>query len=274
MLTRLIGESQRRLALIMCFNRILHPLNKLILKIKRLREFEICLRVGDSHLFFRPFLFSDLAMLFTDYEPYVKRIFQPHKGETVIDVGAHIGIYTMTAAKNVGNSGTVISFEPDQRNLRLLKKNLKINGFREVKLLNAALDKKTGTKTFHMTIDPLYSSLNPFVETREKMKVHTLTLDDVVEKFKLTRIDWIKIDVEGGELDVLEGGKRAFANLVNRVIIETSNPKVFLFLSKKGFNIQRLFGIYYYASKIRTGSVDRKSQQKHIIALKKSSFTY
>ncbi len=213
-------------------------------------------------------------MLFTDYEPYVKRVFQPCEGETVIDVGAHIGIYTLKAAKSVGERGNVLSFEPDQRNFRLLKKNIEINGFRGVRIVNAALDKNTVKKILHVTVDPLYTSLNPSINTIEKIEINTITLDEVTEMFKLNRIDWIKIDVEGRELEVLEGGKRAFANLVEKVIFETSNPKVFRFLFERGFKIQRLFDIYYYASKVRTGNAHIPSQERHVRAIEKSSFTY
>jgi FkbM family methyltransferase len=251
MLTRILGESQRRAAIIHCLERILYPLDSLILKITWFKELEICMPVGDFRLFFRPFLFSDLIILFTDYEPYIKRIFQPSKGETVLDVGAHIGIYTLNAAKNVGPSGTIVSFEPDQRNLRLLKKNIKINGFRGVKTVNAALDKNKSEKFLYLTDDPLFTSMSPSEHSKEKIKVETLTLDDVAETLNLTHIDWIKIDVEGNELKVLEGGKRTFSNCVDRVIIETSNPDVLRFLSDKGFIIQKLFGINYLAIKIQ-----------------------
>jgi FkbM family methyltransferase len=253
MLTRILGESERRTVLTKCFERIWHPLDRAILKIMWFKKIEICMRVGEFRLFFRPFVFSDTLMLFADYEPYTKRVFQPRKGETVIDVGAHIGIYTLSAARNVGNQGIVVSFEPDQRNFRLLEKNIKINGFGGVKLFNVALDENSSRKTLYMTVDPLYSSMFPSAHTKTKIKVETTTLDSVAEKLKLTHIDWVKIDVEGNELNVLEGGKKAFSNLVDRVIIETSNAKAIRFLSKRDFKIQRLSGLNYLASKVRSG---------------------
>ena len=92
MLRRILGESQRRTIFTSRLEKILHPMNRLILKITWFKEIEISMPVGESRFFFRPFVFSDVIMLFTDYEPYIKRVFQPQKGETVIDVGAHIGI--------------------------------------------------------------------------------------------------------------------------------------------------------------------------------------
>jgi len=191
-------------------------------------------------------------MLFSDYETYVKRIFKPQKGETVFDVGAHIGIYTLRAAKNVGEEGIVVAFEPDDENFRILQKNMQINGFKRAKLIKAALGKNDVEKVLHMTIDPSWSSLLPRSNTREKKKVQVITLDRIVEKLKVTRIDWIKIDVEEGEMDVLEGGKKTFSDLVKKVIIETHNEKALRFLSERNFKIDRLFTVYipyYFASK-------------------------
>lgn len=249
---RIIGESQRRIVLFKFASTVVYPLNKLILKIRCLRKIQKCLRIGDFYFFFRPFIFSDLFTLFSDCEPYVKRIFKPRKGETVFDAGAHIGIYTLRAAKNVGEEGIVVGFEPDDENFRLLQKNVQINGFKRVKLIKAALGKNDVEKVFYMAADPLYSSLLPSrvrVDTREKKKVQVISLDSIVEKLKVTRIDWIKIDVEGGEMDVLEGGKKTFSNLVSKVIIETDNEKALRFLCEKKFKIDRLFGFYYFASK-------------------------
>lgn len=251
MLRRIIGESQRRIVLFEFLSTIVYPLNKLILKIRYLRKIQKCLRVGDYYFFFRPFIFSDLVMLFSDWESYVKRVFKPRKGETVFDAGAHIGIYTLRAAKDVGEEGIVVGFEPDDENFRILQKNVQINRFKRVKLIKAALGKNDVKKVFHMAIDPLYSSLLPSraLNSREKKKVQVITLDRIVEKLKVTRIDWIKIDVEGGEMDVLEGGKKTFSDLVSKVLIETTNEKALRFLCERNFKIDRLFGIYYFASK-------------------------
>ncbi len=250
LITKILGESEKRAVLTRCLDRIFHPLDRSVLKIARLREFEVCLRVGEFRFFFRPFVFSDVVVLFTDFEPYIKRAFQPRIGETVVDVGSHIGIYTLRAARNVGNRGTVVSFEPDQRNFKLLEKNVEINGLTGVKLFSVALDRKSGRNTFYLSVDPLYSSVFPSAHTGEEIEVETTTLDKVAEKLRLTHIDWVKIDVEGNELNVLEGGKKTFSNLVDRVIIETSNPKAIQFLSEKGFTIRWLFGINYLASKV------------------------
>jgi FkbM family methyltransferase len=251
MLTKILGESQRRRAIINCLEKIIYPVDRQILKINWFKQTELCMSVGEFQVFFRPFLFSDLIILFTDYEPYIKRIFQPNKGETVVDVGAHIGVYTLNAANKVGDSGIVVSFEPDKRNLKLLNKNIKINGFRKVKTINAALDRCSSEKTLYLTNDPLFSSMTPSVHAKEKIAIETVTLDSMAETLNLTHIDWIKIDVEGNELNVLEGGQQTFSNCVDRVIIETSNPKALHFLSERGFTIQKLFGINYFAYKIR-----------------------
>jgi FkbM family methyltransferase len=254
MLRRILGESQRRTIFTSRLEKILHPLNRLILKIPWFKETEISMPFGESRFFFRPFVFSDLIMLFTDWEPYIMRVFQPNKGETVIDVGAHIGLYTLSAAKKVGLHGTVISFEPDPRNFSLLKKNIKTNRFKGITIFNAALDKQDSSKILYLSADPLFTSMTPSAHAKERIEVQTLTLDHVAEKLNLTHVDWIKIDVEGNEMNVLEGGKRTFDNLVEHVIIETTNPEVIHFLSERGFSIHKLCGINYLASKSKNSS--------------------
>jgi len=252
MLRRIIGESQRRVVFFKFLYTIIYPLNKLLLKIRYLRKIQKCLRVGDFYFFFRPFILSDLMLLFSDCEPYVKRIFVPEKGEVIFDVGAHIGIYTLRSAKMVGKEGLVVSFEPDEENFHLLRKNVEINGFKNVKLIKGALGKKNEVRAFYMAVDPLYSSFLPFrplVDTREKRKAQAFALDDIVEKLKVNIIDWIKIDVEGSEMEVLEGGKKTFENVVSKVIIETDSEKALEFLRQRNFKVDRLFGFYYFAWK-------------------------
>ena len=243
------GESQKRIALRRFLDTIIEPLNRLLLRIKHVRKIQKCLRVGDFHFFFRPFIFSDLLVLFLDYEPFLKKVFKPQKGDIVFDVGAHIGIYTLKAAKDLGEDGIVVAFEPDDENFRILQKNIRVNQLRNVKLIKAALGKFNGETLFSMTVNPLYSCLARHPKTREVKKVQMVTLDNVVEKLEIPHIDWIKIDVEGAEMGVLEGGDETYSRLVRKVIIETQDEKAPRFLSERKFKIDKLTRTYFFASR-------------------------
>ncbi len=72
------------------------------------------------------------------HEQYLKDYLKPNKGDTFLDVGAHIGKYTLRVAKVVGDEGLVISVEPDKRNYNLLIKNINLNRLKNVIPLNIA----------------------------------------------------------------------------------------------------------------------------------------
>lgn len=141
-----------------------------------------------------------------EYEPVTQRHFSRalRPGMIVADVGAHIGYYTLIAASRVGERGVVHAFEPSPSSFYLLKENVRRNGFVErVNCFAAAVGKKKGRRKFNLTgssdSDGFYRpALTHVVKTIE---VDTVTLDEAM----LTRLDAVKIDVEGAELEVLEG---------------------------------------------------------------------
>jgi len=71
---------------------------------------------------YRPFILSDRGIVNPTFEKDVRALFQPKPSQIVIDVGAHIGLYTLIACRIVGPNGRVISVKPDESNLIVLKK--------------------------------------------------------------------------------------------------------------------------------------------------------
>lgn len=127
------------------------------------------------------------------------------EGDTLIDVGANIGYYTILAAKRVGPRGRVIAFEPEPNNFAILKRNVEANGFTNVILEQKALSNKPGTLRLYLEEENKgghkvfqFGSARPFVE------VEAVRLDDYLKEYK-GRIDLIKIDTEGAEGAILEG---------------------------------------------------------------------
>lgn len=249
MFSKLLGESQLRRIVTQLLVRIVDPLNRFVLSTRSLHKIQRRIRARDLIFHFRPFVLSDLIVLFTDWESYVRNVFKPQKGDIVFDIGAHIGIYTLMAAKSIGKKGLVIAFEPDCENFQLLKKNVEANGFKNVKLINAALGKTKTRRVFYISINPLWSSFSPPINISERKLVQVTTLDNVMEELCLSHVDWVKIDVEGWELNVLEGGKNTISNYAKRIIIETNNEKALKFLAQMGFTIHKLFDLYFFADK-------------------------
>lgn len=140
-----------------------------------------------------------------DYEPLSRAFLLKHvsAGSHAVDVGAHIGLYTLLLARAVGPTGKVLAVEPAEENLRYLRANINANGFEDrVQVLAAAATDHAGTVSFHLTGSSDSHGLHPHPNTPTK-KIVTLPavrLDDVLE-----RVDFVKIDTEGAELSTLAG---------------------------------------------------------------------
>jgi FkbM family methyltransferase len=133
----------------------------------------------------------------------VQQIIQP--GDTVIDIGAHIGYYTLIFARCVGPTGHVYAFEPDPGNFEILQKNVSLNGYSNVTLEQRAVSDRSGTVELHRSSrntgdHRLYDS----GDSREMVRVATTSLD---ERFDVLSADLIKMDIQGAEGLALEGMK-------------------------------------------------------------------
>lgn len=150
------------------------------------------------------------------------------EGMTVLDIGAHHGFYTILASKKVGPAGRVIAFEPSPREERRLLLHLKLNHCNNVKVEPLALAGQDGDATFFIMEgrDTVFNSLRPPAVSRptEKITVSTSTLDNYLKKERIHHVDFIKIDAEGAELEILKGAKSLFNQNSSPVImIEVSD---------------------------------------------------
>ena len=126
------------------------------------------------------------------------------KGGTVVDVGANVGYYLLLFEQLAGPDGSVLAIEPSAENLPELKRNVAENGFRNVELREVAVGASNGTVGFRSGINGGIAEASSAA-----YQVPLMPLDDVVGS---RRVDFLKIDVEGGEGRVLAGG----GNLLRR----------------------------------------------------------
>lgn len=124
------------------------------------------------------------------------------EGGVFVDVGANVGYFTKLASELVGARGKVLAFEPMPAALRLLRMNTA--GLSNVTVYPVALSDRTGTATFYVRKKGDTSSLSPDGDATP-VPVTVATLDEQLAGER--RIDVMKIDVEGSELDVLRGGQ-------------------------------------------------------------------
>lgn len=142
-------------------------------------------------------------------------------GMTIIDIGAHIGYYSLLFAKCVGPSGRVFAFEPLPDNFALLQKNVGLNNLLNVYALNQAVFSRTQEITIAAPDDqPNPGSGSMHNEAGHKhYRVEAISMDDFCEKLAL-RPDILKMDVEGTEYDVLIGAKETINRYRPNLFIE------------------------------------------------------
>lgn len=136
---------------------------------------------------------------------FIRRIIR--EGMVVIDVGAYVGYFTMLFSKLVGSKGRVIAFEPWKEWLHLCEISQKLNDYKNIEFYNLFVSNTCGRERFDE--DDMMSSISG---SRE---VETSTIDSIVSG----RVDFIKIDAEGFEPEVIAGMKRVVKQNPNLVIL-------------------------------------------------------
>ncbi|MCX7642882.1 MAG: FkbM family methyltransferase [Armatimonadetes bacterium] len=128
-------------------------------------------------------------------------------GDTVLDIGANIGYYTMLLSQLVGGRGTVIAVEPHPDNVRLLELNLRLNRVTNVKVMPVAVSDEVGTAEMFVSDGSNWHSLHPTERTgQRKIVVPTMTIDTIVAQLERS-VDLIRMDIEGWETKALSGAE-------------------------------------------------------------------
>ncbi|MDB5203121.1 MAG: fkbM [Ferruginibacter sp.] len=137
-------------------------------------------------------------------------------GAVVLDIGAHIGLFAVVAAKMTGARGKIYAFEPSPATKTILEKTIAINQLGQTIFPVAeAMSKEVGTITFFVS-DNEADNGNSLVSYKDDRKLEGInvpvnTIDHFTAERKLSTVDFIKIDVEGAEYDTLRGGAEVFA---------------------------------------------------------------
>jgi FkbM family methyltransferase len=145
-------------------------------------------------------------------------------GMTFVDVGAHVGQYSLLGSGLVGTEGTVHSFEPEPETFALLQHNVLINGLRNVRPIRCALGESIRNVELYVARPDNIGQTSlrqPNNFSGVQVRVQCRSLDDYAEEHAIDRINLIKIDVEGAELNVLLGARGVLSrNPKPHIIIE------------------------------------------------------
>lgn len=171
--------------------------------------------------------YPPIAMATNRYEEESTKLLEGllKPGMTVIDAGSHVGYYALLAARQIGPEGRVYAFEPDPDNYELLLRNIALNGYTNIEAVKKALSNQVGTATLFLTTldNGRHSTYRHGLPERGSVDVETTTIDTFLEARGWPTVDLVKIDIEGAEMDVLEGASQFLAKCPSlKVIIEFS----------------------------------------------------
>jgi len=148
---------------------------------------------------------------FEDEIKFLRRILGP--GQRAVDIGANFGVYTLAMARLVGPGGKVWAFEPASATARMLAAGIAANCFDQVSLQQCAVSGARGSAQLHLSANPELNALQPDVSASgETETVPVVSLDDCITDLGWRDLDFVKIDAEGEEANILRGGQRFFAS--------------------------------------------------------------
>jgi len=193
------------------------------------------------------------------HKSYNPKGFEIKSDDIVVDIGAHTGIFTILASYYAKN-GKVYAFEPMKENYELLKENIKLNSAKNVEAINKAVSNKSGKIKFYVsqTKNKGQNSLFKLDKSQKEEIVEKISFKDFLRK--IPKIDFLKIDCEGAEYEILFSLSKKELEKIKKISMEFHNYGKYTgedlakFLHKNGFKIKlindgKMFGRIYASNK-------------------------
>lgn len=185
------------------------------------------------------FIFNEVWL----HKSYIPKGFEIKPNDIVVDIGAHAGIFTILASYYAQN-GKIYSFEPFKENYDLLLENIKLNNFRNVHAFNKAVSNKSGKLKFYVsqTKNKGQNSMYKLDESQKEVSVDKISFKDFLKR--IPKIDFLKIDCEGAEYEILFSLDKKDLEKINKISMEYHNYKghngeeLANFLYKNGFKVK------------------------------------
>jgi FkbM family methyltransferase len=183
-------------------------------------------------------------MVIGSYEPLTSYLFRKSlkRGDVIVDVGAAFGQYTLIAGKTVGDKGKVYAFEPNLHLFNVLLKNIYINRLNNIVAVPKAVSNNHSVAKLYLS-EGLESSLidlrGLLDQTKGTTHVETVSLDKFLNGIP---VSFVKVDVEGGEMDVLLGMRRILENNKNLKMFIEFTP---IFLLRAGHEPMKLLNTLF-----------------------------
>lgn len=167
-----------------------------------------------------PYVLLEQQDWFEEEIRFVRAFARP--GMRAVDVGASFGVYALALAHGVGASGRVWAIEPGAEAADYLARSIVTNGYTNVELIRCALSRSDGHGFLDTTVNP---ELRRLVSNASGAAIEVKTLDHLAAEHGIAQVDFVKIDVEGEEANVLEGGAGFLARESPLVMLEFKSDK-------------------------------------------------
>ncbi|WP_326981343.1 FkbM family methyltransferase [Chryseobacterium sp. MYb264] len=170
------------------------------------------------------------------------------KGDTFIDIGGNIGLFSLNASKIIGNEGNIVAFEAFTPNYHQFNHHVSINHLQNITLEHLAIaDRKSFIEILYNDAYNNVGMASSFLEEyTAKERVESISLDEYVREKQISKIDLIKIDIEGGEFAALKGMSNVLEHYQPKIVIEINNialksshhseEELISLLTAKGYN--------------------------------------
>jgi FkbM family methyltransferase len=193
-------------------------------------------------------------------DSYYRKGFEIGETDTVIDIGGHIGVFSVYAA-HYAKKGHVFAIEPFPDNYELLVSNIKLNGLKNTTPKNVAIGKEDGSSRLFVRPQKLKKgevaynsgghSFHLIKDSDSHIDVPTMSFNSLVDQLDLKKIDFLKLDCEGAEFDIMYAASEASLAKVSKIIMEchpfenNTKDEMVAFLEKHGFTCTAVKGDKY-----------------------------
>ena len=174
------------------------------------------------------------------------RNFEVHKKDTIIDIGANIGFFSVYAA-NLAKKGKVYSFEPIKSNFQKLFRHKEINRLRNLFLTNKGISDKSKKIKIYLNNEDC-GSHTAYIKSEKFETIQCISLKRVFDKYNIEKCNFLKIDCEGEEYKILRALPKSYFRKIDKIALEyhpVPNEDIWKladYLNEQGFFI----GIYHW----------------------------